>query len=471
MAPTFFWYDLETTGLDPVVDRPIQFAGLRTDMDLNPIESPVNIFSFLGNDVLPNPEAIMVTGLSMSQLRTSGSNEVEFCQQIMSSFSKSETCVVGYNNLKFDDEFVRQMFYRNFYNPYAREWRNGNSRWDVIDMFRMAYALRPDGIQWPKDDTGSVTFRLEELTRANDIEHSDAHDAVSDVLATINLTKLLRKIQPKLFEFFYALRKKDRIAKTLNLLDKKPVIHVSSLYGSKRSCISIVLPICEHPRNSNGVICCDLSLDPKEMIDSTAKELYQLLFSSLDDRKERPDRMPLLTLYMNRCPVIAPLTSMSDEDAIRLGISISDCHAHALHLDNAVGLVEKIRTVFSERTFPLTDDPDRMLYQGAFFGTQDKDLMEQLHEMQPEQLLELQGQFQDPRLDEMLFRFRARNFPHILSADEQKHWDRYRVDRWEGGKSVKEILEKTKKIQGKSQIPCLVDLVDYIENIIVGVSF
>ena len=152
--------------------------------------------------------------------------QLHVCLTFMSSFSKSETCVVGYNNLKFDDEFVRQMFYRNFYNPYAREWRNGNSRWDVIDMFRMAYALRPDGIQWPKDDTGSVTFRLEELTRANDIEHSDAHDAVSDVLATINLTKLLRKIQPKLFEFFYALRKKDRIAKTLNLLDKKPVIHV-----------------------------------------------------------------------------------------------------------------------------------------------------------------------------------------------------------------------------------------------------
>ena len=140
MAPTFFWYDLETTGLDPLIDRPLQFAGVRTDIDLTPIESSVNIFCLPGNDVLPNPEAILVTGLSMSRLSSIGSNEVEFCRSIMSAFSVPETCVVGYNSLSFDDEFVRQMCYRNFFDPYAREWRWGNSRWDVINMFRMAYA-------------------------------------------------------------------------------------------------------------------------------------------------------------------------------------------------------------------------------------------------------------------------------------------------------------------------------------------
>lgn len=472
MAPTFFWYDLETTGLDSLMDRPLQFAGVRTDTELNPIESPVNIFCLPGDDVLPSPEAIMVTGLSMSRLRSLGSNEIEFCRRIMSSFSVPETCVVGYNSLNFDDEFVRQMCYRNFYDPYAREWRNGNSRWDVINMFRMAYALRPGGLEWPKNDAGAVTFRLEELTKANGIEHHDAHDAVSDVLATIALTKLLRESQPRLFNFLFALRKKDRVATILNLSDKKPIIHVSPVYGTQRSYFGIILPLCRHPRNPNGFICCDLSFNPTELINSTETELNQILFSSVENWKNVNSYNPLVTIYTNRCPAIAPLTSVNTEDTMRLDISLSQCLDHMRQIQKSYGLSDKIKTVFSERTFREENDPDKMLYQGNFFGARDRDLMNQIHRLRPDQLLEMEGQFEDERLNEMLFRFRARNYPHILTVEEEVRWNRYRIDRWNGGRSIEDLLEKSKKIQeksGKPESPHLIDLVNYINQISEGV--
>ena len=329
--------------------------------------------------------------------------------------------------------------------------------------------MRPGGIEWPRDDAGLVTFRLEELTKANGIEHSDAHDAVSDVLATIALTKLLRKCQPRLFKFLYALRKKDRVAQILNLTDKKPIIHVSPLYGAQRSCVGIILPLCKHPRNPNGFICYDLSFNPTEMINSTATELDQILFSPVESRKQGSNYNPLLTLYTNRCPAIAPLTSMAKSDTVRLGISLSECLGHMRLVQNSDGLLEKIKTIFSERTFRVENDPDKMLYQGDFFGDRDRSLMNQLHKLSPDQLQKMEGQFEDERLNEMLFRFRARNYPHVLSLEEEERWNSYRMERWNGGRAIEDILEKLKKIQEKSETSCLVDLVNYIDDISNGV--
>ena len=462
MSSTFLWYDFETTGIDPVLDRPIQFAGVRTDTDLNPVEDPVNIFCSPGNDVIPSPEAILVTGLSMLRLREVGETETEFCRQVLSHMSVGETCVVGYNSMRFDDEFTRQMCYRNFYDPYVREWRDGNSRWDVIDMFRMAFALRPDGIEWPSDDAGVPSFRLEALTSANGIEHSDAHDAVSDVLATIELARLLRGRQPKLYQFLYTLRQKSEVLKQLYPLGKRAVLHVSSMYSARRSCIAVVLPICSHPTNNNGVICYDLSVDPGVLIGATPSEISRLVFTSSEGLEEGEERIPLKTIHINRCPAIAPLATLGSEDAQRLDISLSLCQERVKQLQTASGLVEKISAAFSEREFPETDDPDRMLYQGGFFGSIDKSLMEQVHNTSPNELKQFDSQFEDSRLDEMLFRYRARNFPDTLSADERERWNGYRQERWSGGEDVEEQIET---LMESSHDNCLVDLKTYVNEI------
>jgi len=244
MADTIYWYDFETTGTDPVLDRAIQFAGVRTDLDLNVIGEPLNLFCRPGDDVIPQPEAILVTGLMMSELAQGGLTEAEFCGTILQQFSVPQTCVAGYNSIRFDDEFTRQMLYRNFHEPYTREWQGGNSRWDVIDLFRMAYALRPEGLKWPVDENEAPSFRLDLLTKANGIGHEDAHDAVSDVLATIELTKVLKQKQPRLYAYLFNLRGKKQVLQQLYPLGKSALVHVSSMYPARHGCVAIALPLC-----------------------------------------------------------------------------------------------------------------------------------------------------------------------------------------------------------------------------------
>ena len=217
MADSIYWYDYETTGIDPARDRVLQFAGVRTDMDLNVISEPLDLFCKPGDDVLPSPDAILVTGIKMSEVLDKGLTETKFIEKILAEFTVSGTCVAGFNSLRFDDEFTRNTLYRNFLDPYAREWQGGNSRWDVIDLFRMAQALRPQGYVWPRNEQDVPTFRLEKLTEVNGIGHESAHDAVSDVLATIDVTRKLRQAQPKLYDFLFELRNKKKVTSQTRL--------------------------------------------------------------------------------------------------------------------------------------------------------------------------------------------------------------------------------------------------------------
>ena len=466
MPPSIFWYDFETTGVDAIMDRPLQFAGVRTDLDLNIVGVPVNVFSAPGDDVIPSPDAISVTGLSMLELRSTGLCETEFCREVLRHVGEPETCVTGYNSIRFDDEFLRQMCYRNFRDPYEREWRNGSSRWDVIDLFRMAFALRPDGINWPVDDNGLPTFRLERLTEANGIEHTDAHDAVSDVVATIELTKRLKEAQPRLFEFLFRQRQKKTLLQQLYPLGKQAVIHVSSMYGAKKSCLGVVSPICSHPTNSNGVICYDLTVDPVALIDANPEEVARLVFSANENLAENESRIPLITIHVNRCPAIAPLSTLGQPQADRLGIDLSLCEKRLRLLQTTAGLTEKITDAFATREFPPSEDPDRMLYQGGFFGKNDVATMAQIHDAAVGDLPSFSERFEEDRLKEMLFRFRARNYPALLSLEEREQWIKYRRERWSDGAAlttafdrIDELLTINREAKGLS------DLAQYLENI------
>ena len=466
MPPSIFWYDFETTGVDAILDRPLQFAGVRTDLELNIIGEPVNVFSAPGNDVIPNPDAIAVTGLSMFELSVTGLSETDFCKEVLRHVSEPETCVAGYNSIRFDDEFLRQMCYRNFRDPYEREWRNGNSRWDVIDFLRMAFALRPDGINWPLDEGGLPTFRLELLTEANDIEHGQAHDAVSDVIATIELTKRVKEAQPKLYEFLFRQRQKKILLQQLYPLGKQAVVHVSSMYGAKKSCLGIVLPICSHPTKSNGVICYDLTVDPVPLIDANAEEVARLVFSTTQDLAEGESRIPLKTVHANRCPAIAPLATLGQAQADRLGIDLSLCEERLRLLQKTAGLTEKINDAFANREFPSTEDPDRMLYQGGFFGSSDVAIMAQIHEAEVEDLPSFAERFKDDRLPEMLFRFRARNYPEGLSVDERERWLKFCRERWSDGAALTESLDRIEALHlEKGAVKGLSDLRQYLLNI------
>ena len=447
MTETLYWYDLETTGIDSILDRPLQFAGVRTDLDLNEIKPPQNFLGRPGTDVLPQPEALLVTGISLVEIQEKGISERAFTEKVLEQFNQPQSCVVGFNSLRFDDEFTRQMLYRNFHDPYAREWRNGNSRWDVIDLFRAAYALRPEGFNWPKKDNGSPSFKLEDMARANGLAHLDAHDALADVRATIEITRRLRAAQPKLYDFMFRLRGKKAVLQQLYPLGKNPIVHISSMYPASRGCTALVMPICQHPGNNNGIICFDLSQAPEALISASAAELARLVFTPNDQLEENEQRIALKTIHINRCPFVAPLATLNDERAGRLGIDRSQSESRAIQLMGVAGLVEKIQEVYGGHHYADSEDPDFQLYQGGFFSDADRNTMSELLAVPPEQLGSFEGRFQDDRLDEMLFRFRGRNHPELFNEAELIQWRAFCAEKWSGGQAIDELELRVNKLE------------------------
>ena len=428
---TFYWHDYETFGADPSRDRPVQFAGLRTDADLNPIGEPLVIFSRPAGDFLPQPQACLVTGITPQQALEEGVAEAEFIARIHAELNAPGTCGVGYNSLRFDDEVTRYTLYRNFYDPYAREWQNGNSRWDIIDMVRACYALRPEGIEWPLREDGLPSFRLEELTAANGIAHEAAHDALSDVHATIAMARLVKERQPRLYDYVLKHRDKRSVSALLDIDGMKPVLHVSGMFGALRHNIALIVPLAMHPSNKNEVICYDLMADPAVLLEQTPEAIRELLYTRTEELPEGVERPGLKSVHINKCPILVTAKMADPETAARLGISGDQCRAHLAALRDLRGqdpraFEKKIQAVYGGREYAEITDPDRMLYSGGFFGDADKRLMEQVRESSPEELASSSFPFEDNRLPEMLFRYRARNYPETLTPEERAQWEEYR---------------------------------------------
>ena len=338
--------------------------------------------------------------------------------RVHAELARPGTCGVGYNSLRFDDEVTRYSLYRNFFDPYAREWQGGNSRWDLIDMVRTAYALRPEGIEWPRDEQG-VSLKLERLTAANGIEHGQAHDALSDVRATIALARLIRDRQPKLYDYLYGLRSKQQVLDQIRLL--QPLVHVSGRFSGARQYLAIVLPLAWHPRNRNALIVCDLHLDAAPLLNESAETLRQRLYTRRDELGgEQP--VPLKLIHINRCPVVAPLGVLRSEDCQRLQVDKAEFQARAQQLiDSQQQWRDKLPQVYAEESFAAVMDPEQQLYDG-FIGDRDRRLCEQVRNSDPAQLAAQTWPFDDVRLPELLFRYRARNFPTTLNSEEQVRW-------------------------------------------------
>jgi len=431
MANSIYWYDYETFGINPRLDRLAQFGGIRTDENLNIISDPLIIYCKPADDMLPDPYACLVTGITPQKALAEGLIESEFIATIHKEFSQPGTCIAGYNTIRFDDEFTRNSLYRNFFNPYTHEWQHGNSRWDLIDIVRLTRALRPEGINWPVGNDGRPSIRLELLTRENGISHEDAHDAMSDVYATIEIAKLIKQKQPRLFDYMYGLRKKNEVSKLLNLRTHEAVLHVSSMYSSERNAIALVMPICQHPGNKNSIIVYDLSQAADDFINIDADEISGRMYTKASELPEGIKRIPLKDVHVNKCPVIVPLKTMDAATAKRLDINIEACEANRqIILENIDLLTDKTRQVFSNSDFPEVSDPDAQIYSGGFFSNTDYDRMDRIRKTRPEDLGKLNLTFDDARLPEMLFRYRARNFPDSLNEEEKQHWNDYRKERF-----------------------------------------
>ncbi|QRX81247.1 exodeoxyribonuclease I [Glaciimonas sp. PAMC28666] len=468
---TFLWHDYETFGAQPRRDRPAQFAAIRTDAELNEIGDPIMLYCKPAPDFLPDPQSCLITHITPQQCLERGVPEFQFAAEIERAFSKEGTIGVGYNTIRFDDEITRFMFWRNLIDPYAREWQNNCGRWDILDVVRTAYALRPDGITWPINDEGRPSFRLEHLTAANGLSHEAAHDALSDVRATIALARLIREHQPKLFEFCLGLHKKDRVAVELGLTTKKPFLHISGMFPAEQGCVALMWPLGVHPTNKNEILAWNLAFDPSELFDLDPDIVRTRLFSKTADLPEGMTRLPLKSIHMNKSPmVIGNLKTLSPEMTAKWGVDRALALSHAEIAARAPDLTMLWKQVF-QRPAEGPMDVDEDLY-GGFIGNGDRRTLTDLRAMPPQKLALATPQFDDLRLEELLFRYRARNFPQTLSEPETQRWEEHRAARLFDGKGGArniddffasiDALSETADERGEE---ILGELYDYVEMI------
>lgn len=413
--PTFLFYDYETFGTSPALDKPAQFACVRTDVNFNIIDKSKILFCYPPVDYLPNPEAILITGITPQYTFLKGCNEFYFSKYIHNILNIGNTCIVGYNNIHFDDEITRNIFYRNLIDPYGWSWKKGNSRWDLLNVLRAYYAFRPKGINWPINKFGLPSFKLEDFSKANGISHFLVHDALSDVYATISLAKLLKEKNKRLFQFLFQNRAKKTLLSLININKMQPVFYISGLFGADRSNVSLIAPILWHPKNKNILICIDLT-----------KNIFSLIIylNSICEKSVHYNKtfsLGLLFVYINRCPILAPVNCLSQKDLNRLSINYEYCYYNLRLLKKSVLLKNRILFLLSYENIVISKDIDLKIYD-AFFCNKDKDNINILHQNLPLNYCNNRILFYDNRINEILFRCKARNFPYFLNKNEKNIW-------------------------------------------------
>lgn len=419
---SILWYDYETFSADPASGRIAQFAAIRTDERMEPVGEPIELFCKPCHDCLPDPVACLITGITPQQAEERGLPEPEFADRVRAAMGEPGTCIAGFNSIRFDDIYTRFLFWRNFIDPYAHEWQNGNSRWDLLDVARYTYALRPEGIEWPRREDGAPSFRLEHLTLANDLPHIDAHDALSDVRATIALARLIRARQPRLFDYAYALRSKSAVRDLLVKEQGKPLLHTSGMFPAIRGHTTAIAVLGAHPRIQNRLIVADLRQDPERLLETSPEQLLELLFAHGEDLPEGVERPAIKELHLNRAPLLAPFRVLDEAGAQRLGIDRDACQRHFDWIQAHREAFEALaRGLYAAEPPARTVDAEAALYQG-FIPDGDRQRLAQVRLLPPARLAELQQALQDARQRELMFRYRARHFPATLGAEERERW-------------------------------------------------
>jgi exodeoxyribonuclease I len=414
----------------------MQFGGQRTDMELNPVGEPHDHLIKMTDDVVPEPDAILVTGITPQKTISEGISEAEFLKIFHNEIATPDTVFIGYNTVRFDDEFMRFLLYRNFYDAYEWQYKDGRSRWDLLDLVRMTRALRPEGIEWPFDSKGNPSNRLELLTSVNKIEHTGAHDALVDVRASIALARLIRSKQPKLFDFLFKMRDKKAVEQLV--LSGQPFVYTSGKYDSAYEKTTVVGLLSEHPAQQGSSLVFDLRYDPTPFIKLNAAELTE----AWRKRKDDPGpRLPVKTIKYNRCPAIAPLSVLDKSSQERLNLKPEIYEANykklkAVQSELSKKILAAVELMDKKQQARLLDDDieaDARLYDGFIENKEDKTAMSVVRAASLDELASLDLRFQDGRLQGLLPLYKARNYPKSLSDDERMLWEQFRIRKLTGG--------------------------------------
>ncbi|WP_187306490.1 exodeoxyribonuclease I [Buchnera aphidicola] len=413
---SFLFYDYETFGLHTRLDKIAQFACIRTDVNFNIISKPILIYCTPPLDYLPDPLSIFITKIIPQCTLKKGMNEFFFSKKIYEEFIKHNTCILGFNNINFDDEFTRNIFYRNLLDPYGWSYKNNNSRWDLINVLRACYVFRPNGIIWPKKKSGLISFKLEDIAKCNKIQHLHAHNALSDVYATIEIAKLIKNAQPNLFNFFFNHRTKKQLINLFYKYKYDPIFYVSNIFGSCNHNVSMIKMILCSTKNATFLICFDLKYD---------FSIFLKVFLRVKNFKLEIKKLfetGLIVIYLNKCPIFAPLNVLDNTSIKKLNINLQKCIKNFVLIDQYIYVFKEINNfLIQKKNWNFINNVDLKLYEN-FFNVSDQKKMEKIHNIYSQKCFIKNVYFQDYRLNDLFFRMKARNFFTHLTYSEKKKW-------------------------------------------------
>lgn len=405
----FAFYDFETTGTSPAFDQPLQFAAILTDDDFNEVER-VDIRCRLSPHLLPAPWALAVTGVTPVQLTDPDlPSWFEFSHRISDLIRRwAPATWTGYNSLAFDEEFLRQTFYQNLHpNLYQTQFDNN----DRLDLMKVIYAVRdrePRILEWPLDDLGRGSFKLDRLAPANGFTQHAAHDALGDVEATIHIATLIRDRAHALWS--QCLRNRDK-TEVSRLLQGGHPLSLIERFGAAppRSYFGVYAGT--NPQNQNAMAFLDLDLFDASIIEADDQTLATAVSSA--------PRL-IRTVAINKVPNIFPIASPSNAHS-----AIARLVASRPDFQKRVG--QALADRYADREEP--EHVEQQIY-GGFYSAADKQLLEDLRTSDWPQRAELVAQLQDPRLRQLGMRLIFWNAPEFVSENYRSAAQTATRERW-----------------------------------------
>ncbi|WP_316228268.1 exonuclease domain-containing protein [Bradyrhizobium sp. SZCCHNR1039] len=332
----FIFYDVETTGTAATFDQILQLAAIRTDDALNVTDS-LNIRCRLLPYVVPSPEALLVTGVTASDLGSAPFSHFEMMRQIhtkMAEWSAEGAIFVGWNSMRFDEGMLRQGYYQSLL-PIYQTNTNGNGRADMMRMAQVASACMPSCLAIPRDSKGKCVFKLGGIAEANGVQLDNAHEAMSDAAAVLGIARLVKQSTPKLWD---AMVTNARKAAALKLIKNHSHLVLSETYWGAPYTF-IVAPVVANAANANEWALFDLQFDPEPLLNANDADLLD----AIDGKTKKIRRVSV-----NSQPALLPLEFAPVE--IRGGrLSITTYQARAKAVLEHTEFRRRIGFLLSER--------------------------------------------------------------------------------------------------------------------------
>jgi exodeoxyribonuclease-1 len=413
MQQTYLFYDLETTGRSKCFDQILQFAAIRTDLNLNELERH-QIQVKLNCDVIPDPEAILIHHIPVTDM-LQGVAEIEAMTQIHALLNTPGTLSGGYNTLKFDDEFLRFSFHRNLLPPYTHQWANQCGRFDLYPLAQLYYLYHHECLNWPTTAEGKITLKLERLSQANQLATGAAHQAITDVEATVALARIFFKNKEMwryVMDFFDKAAELKRRAKIPDFLEtaqeKYPIALLVGAAGSSDFFQYPALSLGQHLHYKNQTLW--LRLDKKELATSTLDTFTQTTWVS----HQKPGETFLLPFTGRFKKHLSPERTLITEQNLQW-------------LSDNAPLLSEIQMHYRDYKYPEIPNLDVQadLYTAGFLSREEERLCAQFHVVPPEKKALIAEQFPTARLQEITTRILGRHYPQHLSPTLREKWQGY----------------------------------------------